>query len=443
MVNHKSHHILIVGGGAGGLELATILGKKLGKHNKACITLIDSTLTHIWKPLLHEVAAGSMNSYEDELGYLAHARRNHFKFCFGKMEHLDRQKKEITLASNLDDQVGLDIPPRILHYDTLVIAVGSTTNDFGIKGIREHCMFLDTREEADYFHQNLLKHFYTAHSQQQPLREGQLHVVIAGAGATGIELSAELYEASRQLVEFGLDQIKPDSDVKITIVEASDRILPALPAKISQKVALAVTALGIEICTNTRVTEATVNGFKIEGGDVIPGSIKVWAAGIKAPDFLKNIDGLETNRVNQLLVKTTLQTTLDDNIFAFGDCAACPLTTGADTFVPPRAQAAHQQATLLATSLQKRLNGQTDLPAYRYVDLGSLVSLGNYTTVGSLMGSIAKFSPSVMVEGLVARLIYMSLYKMHQVAVYGLMRTGLHTLGNLLDQGHKPRMKLH
>ena len=134
-----------------------------------------------------------------------------------------------------------------------------------------------------------------------------------------------------QLAEFGLDQVKPDTDVKITVVEASERILPALPPRLSEKARQALEKLNIDTCTNTRITEATTDGFKTEDGKFVPAEIKVWAAGIKAPDFLKEIDGLETNRLNQLIVKTTLQTTRDDNIFAFGDCAACPMINNSET----------------------------------------------------------------------------------------------------------------
>jgi len=442
------HHIIVVGGGAGGLELATALGNKLGKKKKAAITLIDSTLTHLWKPLLHEVAAGSLNSYEDEVGYLGQSHWHHFRFRLGRMDRLDRKKQEVSLAPTLDDEGNEYIPRRTFHYDTLVMAVGSTTNDFGIPGVQEHCMFLDTRKEADHFHQYLFRSFYTAHTQNGPLRDGQLHIAIAGAGATGVELSAELHESAYQLAEFGLDQVKPDTDVKITIVEASDRILPALPPRLSEKARKALEKLNIETCTNQRITEVTADGFKTESGKFIPAEIKVWAAGIKAPDFLKEIDGLETNRINQLVVKTTLQTTQDDNIFAFGDCAACPMVNPSDTegdliTVPPRAQAANQQATLLVKTMRKRLEGDVSLPEYKYVDYGSLVNISSYTTVGSLMGNLSKLSGSIMIEGVVARLVYISLYKMHQMALHGPIKMGLTTLANLFTRKAKPRMKLH
>ena len=444
------HHIVVVGGGAGGLELATRLGNKLGKKEKAAITLIDCTLSHLWKPLLHEVAGGSLNSYEDELGYLGQSHWHHFQFRLGRMDRLDRKKQEVSLAPTLDDKGNEYIPRRTFHYDTLVIAVGSITNDFGIPGVREHCMFLDTRKEADNFHQYLLRSFYTAHARKEPMREGQLHIAIAGAGATGVELSAELHESVQQLVEFGLDQVKPDTDVKITIIEASDRILPALPPRLSKKVCKELEKVNIETYTNQRITEATAEGFKTEYGKFIPAEIKVWASGIKAPDFLKEIDGLETNHINQLIVKSTLQTTRDDNIFAFGDCAACPLVTNSNPdadaegkTVPPRAQAANQQASMLVKSMRQRLKGDSSLPEYKYVDYGSLVNISNYTTVGNLMGSLSKLSGSVMIEGIVARFVYISFYKMHQITLHGLIRIGLSTLANLLTRKAKPRMKLH
>lgn len=403
-------------------------------------------MTHLWKPLLHEVAAGSLNSYEDELGYLGQGHWHHFRFRLGRMDQLNREKQEISLAPTLDNEGNEYIPRRTFRYDTLIIAVGSTTNDFGIPGVREHCMLLDTRKQADTFHQYLFRSFCTAHTQKEPLREKQLHIAIAGA--TGVELAAELHAAARQLAEFGLDQVKPDTDVKITIIEISERILPALPPKISEKTSKALEKLHIAMCINTRITEVTDDGFKTENGSLIPAEIKVWAASIKAPDFLKEIDGLETNRINQLVVKATLQTTLDENILAFGDCAACPLVTNAGSdeegkTVPPRAQVAHQQASMLIKTMQKRLKGETTLPEYKYADFGSLVNLSNYATVGNLMGNLAKLSGTVMLEGIVARMVYISLYKMHQMSLHGPVRMGFSTLSNILTCKAKPRMKLH
>jgi NADH:ubiquinone reductase (H+-translocating) len=441
-VSSNLHHIIIVGGGAGGMELATKLGQKFGKKKKAMVTLVDCNRTHIWKPLLHEIAAGSLNSSDDEVSYMAQAYWHHFRFRLGRMDRLDRTRQEISLAPTLDDNGDEYIPRRNFHYDTLIIAVGSVANDFSIEGIREHCQFLDTRMEADRFHQLLLRKYTTAHTQKEPLRPGQLHIAIAGAGATGIELSAELHEATRQLVEFGLDRISPEKDVKITLIEAAPRILPALPERLSRNTENALRTLNINLITGQRIVKATGEGFYTEDNSFIPAEIKVWAAGIMAPPIMKELDGLETNRMNQLVVNSNLQTTKDENIFAFGDCAACPLDDKGTT-VPPRAQASHQQASLLVKSMHCRLAGKP-LPEYRYVDYGSLVNMSRYSTVGNLMGNLAgKISGNVMIEGVIARMVYMSLYKMHQLALHGFFRVTLITIANILTRKARPRMKLH
>jgi NADH dehydrogenase len=430
------HRIVIVGGGAGGLELATKLGNRLGRGGLADVTLVDANRTHIWKPLLHEVAAGTLDSHEDELEYLAQAAMNGFRFRLGRMMGLDRERKEIRVAATFNQQGEEIIPERSFAYDTLVIAIGSVSNDFGVPGVQEHCHFLDTTQQAEAFQTRLMEAYLKAHTQGKPLEPGQLDVAIAGAGATGVELAAQLHKVSRLLNAYGLDEITP-AQIKISIIEAADRILPGLPPDLSEKTAAELRRLNIHLVTGERVVEATRDGIKTHTQRFIPAHIKVWAAGIKAPDFLKDLAGLETNGANQLMVRATLQTTRDDDIFALGDCAACPLPDGG--IVPPRAQSAHQQASLLVKALRRRLRGEP-LPEYRYRDYGSLVSLGRYSTVGNLMGNL---TGTVMVEGFVARMVYLSLYKMHQLALYGPFRTGMLTVSHLFRSSVHPEIKLH
>ncbi len=432
-----THQIVIVGGGAGGLELATRLGRTLGKRGQAKIILVDANLTHIWKPLLHEVAAGSLNSSGDELNYVAQAKWNHFEFQLGRMCGLSRAEKRISLAATLDDQGQVLMPARELTYDSLVIAVGSTTNDFGTAGAAEHCLFLDTREQAERFHRQLLSHYLRAHASQSEATE-LINIAIVGAGATGVELAAELHHAAHELATYGLDRISPEN-MRITLIEAGPRVLPALPERISQPVHQTLEKLGVTVLTGAAVSQVTADALHTAQGQIIPASLKVWAAGIRAPEFLQNLDGLESNRINQLQVRLTLQTTLDDNIFAFGDCAACPQPGSEGRNVPPRAQAAHQQASLLAKSLKLRIEGKL-LPEYRYRDYGSLISLSTFSAVGNLMGNL---TGSVMLEGWLARMFYVSLYRMHQVALYGMTRTLLMMLGDRIGRSTEPRLKLH
>jgi NADH dehydrogenase len=432
-----SHRIVIVGGGAGGLELATRLGRKLGKSGAARIVLVDANLTHIWKPLLHEVAAGSLNSSEDELNYVAQAKWNHFEFQLGRMSGLDRAGKTITLAPTLDDDGQALMPERQIAYDSLVIAVGSTTNDFGTPGAAEHCLFLDTREQAERFHRRMLSHYLRAHANEG--EDGaQINIAIVGAGATGVELAAELHHAAQQLAAYGLNRIRPEN-MRITLIEAGPRVLPALPERIARPVHQTLEKLGVTVLTGAAVSEVSAEGLKTADGNFIPASLKVWAAGIRAPGFLKELDGLESNRINQLQVRPTLQTTLDDDVFAFGDCAACPQPGSDGRNVPPRAQAAHQQASLLAKSLRLKITGQA-LPEYRYRDYGSLISLSSFSAVGNLMGNL---TGSVMLEGWLARVFYVSLYRMHQMALYGPLRTLLLMLSDRIGRSTEPRLKLH
>ena len=438
--NNSLHHVVIVGGGAGGLELATKLGDSLGRKGKALITLIDKSKTHVWKPLLHEIAAGSMNPEQHELVYIAQAHWHHFKFRLGSMDSLDRAKREISISPH-DDEDGVEvIPRRTLQYDTLIIAVGSTTNDFGVKGASEYSIALDTQEQAERFHRRLHNALLRAQTQFVPVKAGQLEVVIVGAGATGVELSAELHNTTRELAAYGLDKIDPDHDIKISLIEASDRVLPALPLQLSNSVDLELRKLNVNLYTGERVTEVTDKGVLTHSGLFIPSALVVWAAGIKAPDFLREIDGLETNRINQLVVYRTLQTTIDENIFAFGDCAACPRASSGDN-VPPRAQAAHQQASMMVKTVKCRVAGKKDLPEYTYCDYGSLVNLGRYSTVGSLMGSIS--GGSLFIEGMFASLMYRSLYKMHLMALHGFWSTALQTLARIITRRTESRVKLH
>ena len=430
--------IVIVGGGAGGVELASRLGRKVKRRRQAQVTLVDSSLTHLWKPLLHEVAAGTLDSYEDALDYLAEARWRGFEFRLGRFDGLDRERKLIHLAPTLGASEAIIIPERTLPYDLLVIAIGSVTNDFGIAGVNDYCTFLDSRQDADRFQQRLLETYMQAQSQGIPAGSGLLNVAIVGAGATGVELAAELHHTARQFVAYGFDRIEPDKDVKLTLIEAADRILPALPARLSDPAAEELQRLNVTIHTGKRVTRVTQNGLYMHDGTFVHAVLKVWAAGIKAPDFMKDIGGLETNRANQLVVRQTLQTTRDDDIFALGDCSSCP-RPGYDRPVPPTAQAAHQQASLLSRSLLRRL-AHKPLPKYVYRDYGSLVSLSTYTTVGNLMGNL---TGSIWIEGWIARLVYRSLYRLHQRALFGTVRTFLLAVADFLTRPTRPRTKLH
>ena len=437
------HKIVIVGGGAGGLELATRLGLTLGRKKQAHIILVDKNRTHIWKPKLHEIAAGSMDWGDHEVDYMAQAHWNHFSFRIGELNGIDREKKIIELSPYKGEDGLAVTPPQHIAYDTLVICIGSLSNDFGTKGVKDFALKLETQGDAKSFHSKMVNACIRAHHQKESIHKRQLHVAIIGAGATGVELAAELHRTTREVVTYGLDRIDADKDIKVSLIEAAERILPALPPRLSHATEHLITRLGVQVLTNSKVMEVTATGIRMVDGREIESELVVWAAGVKAPDFLKNFGGLETNKNNQLHVLPTLQTTLDPNIFAFGDCAACPCSDadgGRAGIVPPRAQAAHQQAMLMVQQIKRRLAG-LPLKSYRYRDFGSLVSLGKFSTVGNMMGGLV--GKSLMIEGYFAKLMYLSLYKLHELAIHGLGKTTLNTLARMLSKQTQPTVKPH
>ncbi|MFL2963974.1 MAG: NAD(P)/FAD-dependent oxidoreductase [Methylophilaceae bacterium] len=436
------HRVVIVGGGAGGLELATKLGNTLGKKKIAEIILIDAKKTHVWKPLLHEIAAGSLNPDKDELEYLAQAHWHHFKFRYGRVNQVDSQNKTVSIEPTYDIDGAEIIPLRKIKYDTLVLSVGSTVNDFNIPGAKEFAVALDTQDQAERFHQKLHNSILRAQTQKGSVRPGQLEVVIVGGGATGVELAAELHKATREMTAYGLDRVNPDRDISISLVEASNRLLPALPVKISTSVESELRKLNVKLFLGERVTKVTKDGIETQSGKKIISSLVVWAAGIKAPEFLSHIKGIETNSIHQIKVESTLQSTSNTDIFAFGDCAACPVKPGSDLLVPPRAQAAHQQASMLYKSIKSKvLKPNKALANYVYKDYGSLVNLGRYSTVGNLMGSL--LGGSMFVEGLIARLMYLMLYQMHLSALHGVVSVVFRLLGKIISRRTEARVKLH
>ena len=431
------HRVVIVGGGAAGIELATCLGRTHGRHKKAEIMLVDSHMTHIWKPLLHEVAAGTMSTHEDEINYQMQAYRYGFAFRYGRMDNLDPINRTISLVP---PSQSAHIPHRRISYNTLILAVGSVGNDFNIPGVADHCHMLDHHTNAGAFYEELLGACYSA--QISGLPEDRLRIAIAGGGASGVELSAELHNAVRLLAHYGLDRLAGKQYLHVTLIEGSQRILPALPERISKMVARQLHSLGVEIWENERIVQATEDGFHTKKGTFIPAHLKIWAAGVKGPNFLARLPGLSVTDRHQIIVNENLQASGQSDIYAMGDCAACPWP-GHSTYVPPRAQAAHQQADHMLKSIDRLLRGQLPQP-YRYRDYGTLINLSQYHTIGNLMGNIAKrWHLNLFLEGLVARFFYLSLYKMHQLALQGVIRTVLQTMADWMRRGLKPMVKLH
>ncbi len=265
------HRFIVVGGGAGGLELATRLGDRFGSNDsktppKAQITLVDRYPTHIWKPLLHEVAAGSMDPFTQELEYAAQALWHGFEFQQGELIGLNRARKTITISALRDEEAGEILPERELEYDTLVLAIGSTTHFFGVEGAQQHSIALDTVHQANLFRKRLIAACMRAeHFAPEPVAVGitedepgidhvpRIQVAIVGAGATGVELSAELRNTVQVLSAYGLHKFDPKHDIGTVLIEARPRILPVLQERMSTATAELLTKLGVKLMTGEKI----------------------------------------------------------------------------------------------------------------------------------------------------------------------------------------------
>ncbi|HLQ13179.1 MAG TPA: NAD(P)/FAD-dependent oxidoreductase [Steroidobacteraceae bacterium] len=437
----KKTQIVVVGGGAAGLELVTRLGRKYGRRGHR-VTLVERYPTHIWKPLLHEVAAGSLDANLDEVGYRSHCHRWGYRFFLGSIEGIDRAARQIIVAPLLDVDGRELIGRHRIAYDYLVIAIGSVTNDFGIPGASQYCLFLDSRADADGFRDRLLNQCLRVSRArgENPAGDEYVRVAIVGGGATGVELAAELYNAASALHYYGLEDFD-ESRLKVSLLEAGPRILPALPEKLADAAREELEALGVSVQTNVRVTGVTPGAIRTQSGVEIGADLKVWAAGVRGPDILRDphMGGLEATASGQLRVRPTLQVTGDETIFAIGDCCSCTLP-GARGPVPPRAQVAHQMASATYRNLGRLMRGQ-GARNFVYRDHGSLVSLSRFSTVGSLMGNL--IGGRMAIEGRIARFVYMSLYRMHLFAIHGLLRGIALILIGHVSRILRPRLKLH
>ena len=431
--------IVIVGGGAGGLQLAAKLGARYGREDFDII-LLERNRTHIWKPLLHEVAAGSLDANLDEVGYGAHAHRWGYRYFQGALKDIDRENRQVVVAPLLDEDGSELMGEHRIRYDYLVLAIGSVSNDFGVEGVKENCLSLESRRDADSFRQRLLNQCLRCSRRLSldPGADEYVRIAIVGGGATGVELAAELYNAASALRYYGLE-VFDEKRLKVSLLEAGPRILPALPEKLAEAARGELETLGVEVATGAQVSRVTPEAIETRDGKVFPADIKVWAAGVKAPAFLHEIAGLETNRNNQLIVKETLQTTRDHRIFAIGDCASCTLP-GNERPVPPRAQSAHQMAGAAFRNINAMI-ADKPLKAFVYEDKGSLISMSRYATVGTLMGNLV--GGRMAIEGRLARFVYVSLYRMHLMAIHGSLRgLGMILMGHV-NQVVRPKLKLH
>lgn len=426
--------IVVVGGGAGGLELAVKLGRKFRRSEDADVVLIDRNPTHIWKPLLHEVATGSMNSHHDEASYRLLAKKHGFRFVLGSAEFIDLEQRLVQVSAIVDDEGTEILPARHVEFDKLAVGVGSLSNDYSITGVATYSRQLDSREQAERFHREFSRQLNLVNAN--PDKASQFSVVIVGGGATGVELAADMHNVVQRLRDYGFEHLTRDR-LAVSIIEAAPVLLPRLPERIGVSVQRELERIGVRVRTSTRVSEVTKDSVKTSDGDVIPADLSVWAAGVRAPSWLADCH-FPVDKLGRIEVNRDLSVKDVEGVYAIGDCCSCYDDDGVE--VPPRAQAAHQMAEIAAHNIRADVLGKSRKD-FVYRDFGSLVSLSRFSTIGNLMGNLVR--GTVFIEGWLARMVYLSLYRMHQRSIHGTFSTLLIMLGDRIYRATRPRVKLH
>ncbi|MEL7450869.1 MAG: NAD(P)/FAD-dependent oxidoreductase [Pseudomonadota bacterium] len=428
------NRIIVIGGGAGGLELVVKLARKLRRDASTEVLLVDKNPTHIWKPLFHEVATGSMDSAHDEASYRMLARKHRFRFMLGTVTRVDLENQQVLLDEVHDSNGQAISPRREIPYSQLVVCVGSHSNDFGIPGVREFSRQLDSREQAEQFHKHFAAQFQRVNYNGDP--NAVLSVVIVGGGATGVELAAEMHNVVQRLREYGFEDFSQER-LKVTVVEAAPGLLPRLAPRIGISVKAELEKIGVAVRVGTTVSRVNRDTVETSDGQIIDADISVWAAGVKAPAWLAEC-GFPTDRLGRIEVSDELVVKGVDNVLAVGDCCGCRARDGSE--IPPRAQAAHQMAAVAVRNVLALRSGKS-LKRFVYRDFGSIVNLSRFSTVGNLMGNLMR--GTVFIEGWVARLVYLSLYRLHQAAIHGRFSTLLIMLGDRIYKSTRAEVKLH
>ncbi|KAB0676804.1 NAD(P)/FAD-dependent oxidoreductase [Aureimonas leprariae] len=417
--------VLILGGGSGGLELAC----GLASGGRLDVTLVDRVGAHVWKPRLHEFAAGTVDTSLSEISFYTLAALRGFRFEQGDVARIDRAGRRVVLRAFSDVKHEAVAPERALPFERCVVALGGVTADFGTPGVKEHAYSLDGRADADAFRQSFVAMMLKARATGEPAR-----IVIVGSGATGTELAANLREAEHAFFERkGHDD--RDRLLRITILEAAPEIMPGGDAKLRTQVLQRLDALGIDVVTNAKVSAVEAGLVRTASGATYPADAVMWAAGLTGAPVLKDLADFEMDRKGRIVVDDRLRTTVDPLVYAIGDAASLT-PADAKAPLPPTAQIASQEARYLAKALSEAVHGG-EPAAFAYRNKGQLISLAGAGTVG-ILGS-----RDFIVNGRFAKAAYSALEREHQWTVLGPVRGTVAILADLAMPTRGPALKLH
>ncbi|MBT3881064.1 MAG: NAD(P)/FAD-dependent oxidoreductase [Candidatus Scalindua sp.] len=441
--------ILILGAGFGGVCTAKYLLRFTRKIPNVKITLIDRNTYHFFTPLLHEIATASIHSDHIKRPLRMLFNQENVEFHQGEIKDVDLKNQTVEICTNCTN---CDTPPKYDHhtyinkadfisdrrqafrYDYLVLAMGSDPNFYGVTGADKYSYTLSSIKTSEEIKARILECFELANQTNNlQLKKELLTFVVIGAGATGTEYIVELHDLCKNVLAEEFEFVKFNRDCRIILVEAMDQILPNMDPYLVKYAMKHLQENKIEIMTSTKVTKITGCTIELNGKISIPTHNILWAAGVKANNLVASLP-LKENSDGRVKVNSFLQTIDRPEIFALGD-NACFMPKEGENPLMQTAQVAVQESRTAAMNIVKHFNG-TKLHHFKYVFLGSTVSLGERKGVANLIG---KFE----LKGFSAWFSWKLTYLRHLLIIEKLSRALWDWSFDLLYNRQMARFKLH
>jgi NADH:ubiquinone reductase (H+-translocating) len=415
-----SPHVVVVGGGFGGLTLVRELARARRRGRFAGrVTLVDRQNHHTFQPLLYQVATAGLQPQDVGISLRAILRRHGVETRLGEVTGVDAARRMLTLSDGSE-----------LAYDRLVLAAGAITEDFGVPGVAEHAFGLKSLAEATTLRNEVLRRFEAASADPARSDDGTLTFVVAGGGPTGVELAGALAE----LVDLVVRRDHPTLDldqVRIVVVELRAGLLGGFSARSGAAALEGLRERGVDVRLGVGIARAAADHVELTDGAVLPTRLLVWAAGVAASPLAEAL-GVALAPGRRVPVDDQLRVQGREDVFAIGDLAAS-LDTDARP-LPQVAPVAMQQGRHVARLLADEQTGRPT-PPFRYRDKGSMATIGRAAAVAELPGRIR-------LRGLVAWVAWLGLHLLMLVGFRNRVAVLLSWIWNYATYDHSARLIL-
>ena len=358
--------VVIVGAGFAGMKMAHEFSKK-----DVDVTLIDRHNFHLFAPLLYQVSTSLLDSDE-----VAHPVRASFRgtdgdFFMAKVTGVDFEKKEVLTAHG-------EIP-----YDYLVLSAGSTTNFFGMENVKKYSYGMKTLQEAERIKNHILHMFERADKcDDEAERRKMLTFVCVGGGPTGIEEAGSIAEIAYLIMPAEYRHISVE-EIKVILIEATDKVLAMVDPSLQEATVKTLEKKGVEVRKNTQVVDCSEDGLTLKTGEFIPTRTVIWAAGVRAVNFVRDLDA-EHDRGGRIVVDEKLHVPGKDGVYAVGDCASF-MHYGDKRPLPTIAPVATHQAAVCVENIMNVIAGKPEKQKdFHYKDLGTMATIGRCQAVAQM-----------------------------------------------------------